>query len=146
MNKEHLTQLGAPILEQSVGGVLREKLHGLQLMIKKLDQLDKQDSVYLLRYCFAIPKLMYMLRTALCYQQKEVLQEYDLEIREGLEGILNTKLKGRSWQQCVLPMRKGGMGIRSAADLSLPAFLSSANANVAGFENLLPDEMVCQIY
>ena len=82
-------------------------------MIKQLDQLDKQDSVFLLRHCFAIPKLMYTLRIAPCYRQDEVLQKYDRVIQEGLEGILNAELKGRSWQQCILPVRKGGLGIRS---------------------------------
>ena len=55
VSEENLTLLGAPILEQSVGGVLRGKLHDLQLMIKQLDQLDKQDLVFLLHHCFAIP-------------------------------------------------------------------------------------------
>ena len=90
--------------------------------------------------------MVYTLRSALCYQQKEVLQEYDREIQEGLEGILNAELKDWLWHQCVLLMRKGGLGIKSTADLSLPALLSSVNAIVAEDENLLSDDMVGQIY
>ena len=37
LSEENLTLLGAPILEQSVGGVLRGKLHDLQLLIQQLD-------------------------------------------------------------------------------------------------------------
>ena len=89
---------------------------------------------------------MYTLRCAPCYQQKEVLQEYDNEIRDGLEKILNVELEDKSWQQCSLPMRKGGLGTRKATDLALPAFLFLANATVAEVEHLLPDNMVDQDY
>ena len=74
------------------------------------------------------------------------MQEYDRDIREGLEGILNAELKGSSWQQCVLPVRKGGLGIRSAMNLALPAFLSPVSETVAGVENLLPDNIVGEVY
>ena len=37
VSEENLTLLGAPILEQSIGGVLRGKLYDLQLMMKQLD-------------------------------------------------------------------------------------------------------------
>ena len=74
------------------------------------------------------------------------MQEYDRQLRVGLESILNAELKGRSWQQCSLPVKKGGLGIRSATDLSLPAFLSLVSATIAGVESLLPDNIVGEVY
>ena len=83
IDEEGLTLLGAPIMEQAVGGILRRKLQDLQLMVGRLDQGDRHDAVSLLRHCFAIPKLIYTLRCVLCYQLVEVLLDYDEQLRVG---------------------------------------------------------------
>ena len=42
------------------------------------------------------------------------------------------------WNQCTLPVKDGGLGIRSAQDLSLPAFLSSYTASIQIAHSMLP--------
>ena len=39
--------------------------------------------------------------------------------------MCNIKFDSTVWAQSILPTAKGGLGIRSAVDLSLPGFLSS---------------------
>ena len=74
---ENLTLLGAPILREAGEGTFRLKLHNLQLMVERLVHIDAHDAIFLLRHCFSIPKLMYILRCAPYFKLKEVLQDYD---------------------------------------------------------------------
>ena len=108
IDEKKLILLGAPILEPSMEVVLRKKLQDLQLMVERLELLDAHDAWFLLKHCLAIPRLMYTLRCSPCYQQREVLEEYDHQLKIGLESILNLALEEQSWQQCVLPVKDGG--------------------------------------
>ena len=113
---------------------LKSELGALSRLLEQLDQVDAHDALFLLRKCFAIPKLTYVLRTSACFQSPH-LKSYDSKIRCALEKVLNIQLSGLSWKQCTLPVRFGGLGIRSAEDIVLPAFLSSIYACAAS----LPD-------
>ena len=46
-------------------------------------------------------------------------------MRVGLESIINVSINDSTWTQVSLPVSCGGLGIRSALSLSLPAFLAS---------------------
>ena len=56
-----------------------------------------------------------------------------------LVKILNTQLDKEKHLQSSLPVRFGGLGIRRATDLALPAFLASANGAGFGVQTLLDD-------
>ena len=146
IDEESLTLLGAPILRQAGEGVFRSKLNDLQLMLERLVQIDAHDAIFLLRHCFAIPKLMYFLRCAPSFKFKEVLQDYDQHLRLGLENILNVQLEENSWVQSTLPVSMGGLGIRLTSDLALPAFISSAHGATLGANSLLPDPISTTVY
>ena len=103
------------------------KLTSFIRMLEKLDHLDAHKSLFLLKNCFAIPKLTYILRTSVCYHSA-VLAQYDLAISNALEKILNISLTTSCWEQPSLPMKFGGLGICSAQDIAFPAFLSSLYA------------------
>ena len=60
-------------------------------------------------------------------QKSTVLFEYDEGIRHILKVILNVDMNGVIWKQATLPVSSGGLGVRLATDLALPAFLSSVN-------------------
>ena len=115
-------------------------------MVDRLAQIDAHDAIFLLRHCFAIPKLMYFLRCTPSFLFREVLHEYDNQLRLGLENILNVKFEEKSWLQSTLPVSKGGLGIRLASDLALPAFLSSAHGTILGANSLLPENISTGIY
>ena len=57
IQKQDLTLLGAPILPEAIEGVLNPKLESLKLMASRLEEIDKHDALFLLRQCFAIPKM-----------------------------------------------------------------------------------------
>ena len=122
IRKEDLPLLGAPVLPSAVDAALLGKLTSLIRMLEKLDHLDAHESLFLLKNCFAIPKLTYVLRTS------AVLAQYDLAISNALEKILNISLTTSCWEQSLLLVKFGGLGIRSEQDIALPAFLSSLYA------------------
>ena len=137
IKKEKLTLLGAPVLPSVVDEAVQSKLTSLWRMLDCLakltslwrmldclEQLDAHEALFLLRNCFAIPMLTYVLRAAASFTSP-VLEQYDLEIQNTLKKILNVLLTTRLWEQCSLPVKFGGLGIRSAQDVELPAFLSS---------------------
>ena len=47
-------------------------------------------------------------------------------MQSGLESILNVELSVNQWKQACLPIRDGGLGIRTATSLAPSVFLSSA--------------------
>lgn len=76
---------------------------------------------FLLKNCFAIPKLTYFLRTCASWKFPDFLSTFDIEIRQCLENIFNLHLDDKQWIQASLPISRGG-----AHDISIPAFLASA--------------------
>jgi hypothetical protein len=119
--------LGAPIGgDTAVGAVLCSKLTVFRRLASRLTSLNAHDALFLLKNCFSIPKLLYSLRCAACYRSP-ILLEYDDVIRHTLKVILNVDLSGVIWKQATLPVSSGGLGVRLAVDLALPAFLSSVN-------------------
>ena len=64
IKKENLTLLGAPVLPSAVDEALQSKLTSLCRMLNCLEQLDAHEALFLLRNCFAIPMLTYVLRAA----------------------------------------------------------------------------------
>ena len=72
-----------------------------------------------------MPKLNYFMRTAPCFKESGILEEYDNIIRESLTDILNIQLTDSSWNQASLPIARGGLGLRPALEVALAGFLSS---------------------
>ena len=66
--------------------------------------------------CFAIPKLLYLLRTSPSWRILDDLQGFDETIRTCLQRICNINFDQTVWAQSILPTAKGGLGIRSAVD------------------------------
>ena len=124
------TLLGSPIGDVvSVSATLKAKTNMLKRMGERLRCLTAQDTLLLLKHSFALPKLLYNLRTAPCFLSP-VLQEYDELLRSTLSGITNINFSkdDPAWTQATLPVRMGGLGIRSAVQLAPSAFLASAAA------------------
>jgi hypothetical protein len=127
-NMDNLTMLGSPIMPEAIDGVLQSKLESFQLMCDRLKVIDPHDALFLLRHAFSLPKLTYFLRTSPCFKNTEILKNYDKALRVALISILNVGMEDSSWEQCSLPVRMGGLGIRTASEVSLPAYLSSVSA------------------
>ena len=142
VSKEQLTLLDSSILPEGIVTMLEPKLQKLKLMAQRLSEIEKHDGLFLLKNCFAIPKLTYSLRTAPCFTESNILSSYDLVIKEALENILNTSLsEDSSWRQCTLPVKQGGLGVRLASEVALPAYLSSVRASQGVTFSLLQQEI-----
>ena len=83
----------------------------------------------MLRNCFSIPKLVYILQTCPTFVEPMILLESDSIIRAALSSISNVSLSDKSWKQVSLLNRFGGLGFSSARALSLPCFRSSSYAS-----------------
>ena len=90
VDPEHAILLGFPLDNgRCVSRVISEKTAALRRVGKKFVVLAPHDVFILLRHSFAIPKLQYLLHTALCYQL-EVLVEYDNTLRSIMGEVINT--------------------------------------------------------
>ncbi|XP_029656729.1 uncharacterized protein LOC115230736 [Octopus sinensis] len=125
---ENLKILGSPISNLGVESSLYAKTSSLVAISNKLAKIDSHSGLFFLRNCFAIPKLLFILRSAPCFFNLRALESFDFSLKSSLESICNITLDEIGWQQATLPISHGGIGIRSSVDLSIPAYLSSVNA------------------
>lgn len=77
VEKEDLMLLGAPIFPEALGSVLESKLDNLELMAQRLKEIDSHTALFLLKNCFAMPKLTYLLRASPSFIKNDVLNRYD---------------------------------------------------------------------
>ncbi|KAF2885104.1 hypothetical protein ILUMI_21068 [Ignelater luminosus] len=116
---------GAPVFEEAFLEFTTEKFKSLETMINRLIGLPSHVAYFLLKNCFAIPKLTYLLRTSPAWKFPEWCSASDNKLKNGLESILNIQLDCVQWTQASLPIKSGGLGIRKITDIALPAFLAS---------------------
>ena len=129
------TLLGSPIggLE-CIDHTIEEKVDMLEWMGNRLHALSSHDALLLLRHSFAIPKVLYVLRTTPCFLSPE-LARFDESLRHLVCVILNVSLDDNSaWLQASLPVRSGGIGIRRSVQLAPSVYLAS----VACCSELIP--------
>ena len=125
---------------ECVDDIIQNKVEVLQLMGSRLGLLTSHDALLLLRHSFAIPKVLYILRTSPCFLSDR-LESFDDVLRNMLRNILNVDLALEStWLQASLPVRMGGIiGIRRAVQLAPSAYLASA-AGCSELIRLLPSK------
>ncbi|KAJ8719313.1 hypothetical protein PYW08_011488 [Mythimna loreyi] len=77
--------------------------------------------------CFALPKITYLMRTTPTWLCPEEVSSFDNALKLVVQSVLKVSLDGPQWRQAALPIRCGGLGVRCARDVGLPAFLASAH-------------------
>ena len=130
----------ATLLGSAIGGAagvdssIRTKNKALEVMGSRLHHLQAHDAYCLLPHAFAVPKVLYMLRSLPCFRSPEP-QSFDLHLRSLLSEIINIDISGhnRIWTQACLPVGFGGLGIRSTTLLAPSAFLATA----AGYSSIM---------
>jgi hypothetical protein len=108
------------------------------LALPRLSTMSAHEALFLTRNALAMPKLLYILRTSPCFLSDKT-QRYDNIVRKALSQCLNISLGDNTWSQASLPVRWGGLGVRSATSLAPSAFLSSRFSVDSLIHNLLPD-------
>ena len=137
-NPEDATLLGSPIGGiGSLNSTLAATIDNLQHLGERVKLLQAHNALCLLRNAFTMPKFLYVLRTAPCFQS-HLLSEFNKVQRSLLKSICNIHLDVHSWKQASLPINAGGLGIRSAVMLAPSAFLASAAGSVSLSLAILP--------
>jgi len=122
------TLLGAPLTEQGLASAIGEKRADLARLVSRLELIESHQAFALLKNCFAIPKLQYILRASPAYKQEGELEGFDKTLVEALSTVTNVHLEGQPLAQAVLPVCFGGLGVRMARDIALPAYISSLHS------------------
>lgn len=130
--------LGSPIFPAGIPQAFESRKNMVLTARVKLKQLPAHLGLTLLRACFAVPKLIYFLRTVPTWYYPSLVNDFDGAIKETTEILLNVSLNTQQWHLASLPIRIGGLGIRRAQDVSLPAFLASAGGVSDLVTNILP--------
>ena len=138
---QNATLLGSSVGDvNAITSVLSNKTNLLQGMGERLQHLSSQDSLLLLRHSFSIPKVLHLLRTAPTFLSPG-LDTYDEVQRSILESITNVSLDDSAWTQASLPVKNGGLGIRSAVVLAPSAYLASVTASHQLILQILPSRL-----
>ena len=120
--------LGAPLMERGIPAAVAEKREDLERLSSRLKLVENHQAFALLKNCFALPKLQYILRASPAYKNGEILSQFDRVLVSALSMVTNVKFEGDSLVQASLPVRFGGLGIRMSKDIALPAYISSLHA------------------
>ena len=119
---ENLETSGSPMGANAHWVLLNKKMIQLERLSEVVTKLDAHCGFYLLKNCFSLPKLLYFLRTSPCFEELDLLQQYDSIICKSLSKIWNVNFNEISYTQAILPVSKVGIGIASASQIALPAF------------------------
>ena len=134
---EQLDLLGSPLQDAGVPRMLQEKKESLERLCSRLEEIEAHPALILLKNCFSLPKLMYILRTSTAFKFPEELMAIDDFIRQTLTRITNVDIDNESWREAHLPVWFGGLGIRTSEHLAASAFLASHYATEGLVERIL---------
>ena len=98
LDSSEVTLLGSPITFDALPSSFESKC--IQTLISRLETLFAHDAFYLLRHCFAIPKLLYLLRTS---RVSGLLEKFDELIRTSLLTVTNINISSSAWAQSIFP-------------------------------------------
>ena len=115
-----------------------QQLDTHHLMTHRLHQLDTRTGFFLLKNAFSLPRLPYLLRSSPCYLESDDLATYDECTRNTAESICNVQFEDTGSKQAKLHARFGGLGLRSAGDLTLQAYCSRDIRSVRRVNACLP--------
>jgi len=128
---EEATLLGAPLSNgQALDQAWSERCDDLERAADRLKIIGSQHALMLLRASFGAPRVQHILR---CSPSADhvALSTFDTIQRSALSCITNCELTDIQWLQSSLPIKDGGLGIRSVAALAIPAFLASAASTLS---------------
>ncbi|XP_061717746.1 uncharacterized protein LOC133525501 [Cydia pomonella] len=135
--RESLTLLGAPIYEDGIPPAINSKLDNFHDCSDLLFKINSHIALYILRLCLFSPKFLYILRCCPIWKFPRLTSCIDNTLKNSICKILNISLNPQTWSQATLPIKYGGLGIRSTGDLALPAFLSSVHSTVSLISDIL---------
>ena len=138
------TLLGAPFVPGSaMDSALGKKLDELKRASDRLQLISAHDALILLRASCSAPKLMHFMRSSPCASHT-LLSDIDNSLRMTLSMITNVNITDEQWRQASLPVKAGGIGVRSVMSVAPSAFLSSS-ISTQQLQTLLLDKCAWQL-
>jgi Reverse transcriptase (RNA-dependent DNA polymerase) len=120
--------LGAPLFAGStLDQTLQHKFDELSRLSTNIRSISAHDALFILRFSLSTPKILHLLRCSPCYGHPTLSKIDDL-LKANISYIANVDISLLQWLQASLPVKFGGLGVRSANSLALSAFLSSASS------------------
>ena len=98
-----------PLFDSGVDTFLLEARASLRALLPRLALLTAHEAFHLIRVCFGLPKLQYLLRTSPAFAS-DACRGIGEELRDILTEVLNLRLDDLAWTQASLPVRCWGGG------------------------------------
>jgi len=96
------TLLGSSVGESALDQQLQKISNLFNIFAEKLKLLDAHSGIFLLKNCFSLPRLLYVLRTSPTFNFQNHLNTFDLTIRNILADICNVSITDEEWKQASL--------------------------------------------
>ena len=130
ISREDLLVLGSPIGLSALSSTLSEKKDVLSLFRSRLSVIRRHDAFFLLKNCLAMPKLLYIFRTAPTFMFPPMLEDIESCLKAAIADVTNAAFNDARWKQALLPSRDGGLGIPSPKVIAVGAYLASVHASL----------------
>ena len=125
--REYLGILGAPIDINGCRTGVHKAVEHLSTMSSRLESIDT-TLLSSSSNCHSMSRLHFKLRSSPCYRQHAELTQFYKALRQTAATDCNVNFDDTGWQQSTLPVVQGGLGLSTAANVSLPAYASSLSA------------------
>ena len=125
IQNNNLTLLNSPIFEEALDLSINQAKQMISNICNRVELLDSHAALFFLTNHTSAPRVNYLLRTSPMYKRSESLDAIDHVVRVTASKVTNVKIEGNQWAQASLPVRHGGLGLRSLSKLSLPSYISS---------------------
>ena len=124
----NLTLLGSPLEPEGLDDSIARCGGKVELMCDRVKQLDSHWALFFLSKYASAPRFNHLLRTSPAYLLPAGLHRMDAYVRATLVESINVDLTDEAWAQATLPVRFGGLGVRSVSDLALVCYNASMHS------------------
>ena len=107
----------------NVAKELEKKLDELKRLITNIAEVPYAHEAFcMLRKCASAPKVTHLMRTLPPHQSKPFLLKFDRLVRTGFQRLLNHDLEDKWWRIAKLPVKFGGVGLRTGTTTAAAQF------------------------
>ena len=119
---EDASLLGAPLHDKGIDKAIKEKCEDLEQAMTRLKHMSSHEAIYILRNLLSVPRLQYILRCTPSFKS-DLTTTFDDLVLQALSACANIEFDGAARIQAQLPVRWGGLSLRSAAQLAPSALI-----------------------
>ena len=129
IHPEQLTLLGSPLHHEGLSDFVRSAHTTISRLCTRICLLDRHTALFFLSKYVSAPRVQYLLRSSPAYLDPTELSRIDSTVRLTLQEVCNVAMTDDAWEQAALPLKHGGLGVRSVHALALPSYVSSLTAS-----------------